>query len=148
MNDLRGFECIFRKKQDLRDFLAFQNVDLSHCYFQVVDGMVCSNRTWMEIPETFEASYFQAPEIRHLVVDHLTLHVYPKGEAYTDIDTYEDFQNSKAELLILICDFYYLELYCKRPDWLLTLLQNARTIPDVEIDLKYPDTDPRTEMYV
>ena len=84
----------------------------------------------------------------YLCCDHLVMHLYPAGVCPHEIDTYEDFVNSKCEMIVLAYDGSYVEVYCKQAQWIHRLLQNAKAIPGTQFCPKYVETDTRTTMYV
>ena len=76
----------------------------------------------------------------------LTLKELEKARAI--MDSYDEFLSSRCEMIILICDFSYVEIYCKNQSWIQFLLNESKKIDRSTISEKYEDTDERTEMYV
>lgn len=143
-----GFHCLFSKKTDIWKFLHFSNLTLDDYYFSVVDAAVFSHCRRIEFLNQFPSSYLQELNPTALVCERLVLHLYHQDTCSVEIDDYEDFLKSKCEMIILVCDFYYLEVYCKNQAWLQKLMNNARSIPGASVQEKYEDTDTRTVMYV
>ena len=143
-----GFECVFAKKADIRNFFRFSNIELDHYYFSVADAAVFSQCKRVEILEKFQPSYFQELIQMTFTAERLVLHLYPGTTDSEEIDTYEDFLKSNCEMIILLYDFYYMEVYCKNQLWLNSLMQTAMAIPNAVVEKKYEHTDTRTSMYV
>lgn len=145
---LCGFECEFSKKSDVWNFFNFSDVVLDCFYFSVADAAVFSHGRRIEILEKFLPSYFQELIQKSFVGERLVLHLYPENADYEEIDNYEDFLKSKCEMIILLYDFYYLEIYCKNQIWIQKLMHTAINTPGAVVEGKYEETDTRTSMYV
>lgn len=147
-NALCGFECEFAKTSDAWEFFAFPDIELDHYYFKVVDANIFSRCRGLEILAEFQASHFQELFQKYFVGEALVLHLYPENTDYEEIDNYEDYLKSKCEMIILLFDYCYMEVYCKNQIWLQKLMHTAIDIPGAIVDEKYEDTDTRTTMYV
>ncbi len=145
---LCGFECEFSKKSDVWNFFNFSDVILDRFYFSVADAAVFSHGRRIEILEKFLPSYFQELIQKSFVGERLVLHLYPENADYEEIDNYEDFLKSKCEMIILLYDFCYLEIYCKNQTWIQKLMHTASNTPGAVVEEKYEETDTRTSMYV
>lgn len=143
-----GIDCVFSKLRDVWEFVRFPGIDFGSYSFKVVDGLVLSRGRMIEIPQEFKPSYFQELVEWSFLADHLVLHLYPEMTDLEEIENYEDFIQSNCEMVVLMCDAYYVEIYCKNKEWLQTLLHTARGIEGTVVEEKYPDTDPRTVFYV
>lgn len=149
---LCGFECIFSKKEDVWQFFD-QPTDIgTRFYFSVVDSIVFGKGGFFDgrlhIAPIIAPSYFQTMIQQSFMSEILVLHLYPQNASPCRIDTYEDYLNSPCEMIILLYDCCYLEIYCKNQSWLRTMIDKAKEIPDVTFAEKYEDTDPRSVMYV
>lgn len=51
-------------------------------------------------------------------------------------------------MIILLYDFYYLEIYSKNHIWTQKLMHAAIDIPGTIVEEKYEETDTRTTLYV
>ncbi len=147
-NSLCGFECVFSRKSDIRSFFNFSDIVFDHYYFSVADASVFSHGRKIEIPERFLPNYFQELIQKSFVGERLVLHLYPKNADYEEIENYEDFQKSKCEMIILLYDFYYLEIYCKNQTWIQKLIHTASNTQGAVVEEKYEEKDIRTTMYV
>lgn len=142
-----GFECKFLRQSDVRYFFNFHDNDFAHYYFSVVDAFVCSHCRRIKVLERFRPSYFQDLIDVSFVCENLVLHLYPENIEPQEIDDYSSFLESKCEMIILMYDFCYLEIYCKNQVWLQNLIQVATNIPNAIVNAKYEETDTRTSMY-
>lgn len=120
---------------------------MDHYYFSVADASIISHCRFMEILDTFQAGYFQDLINMSFAAEYLVLHLYPENTASVQIDTYDDFLKSDCEMIILLYDIYYLEVYCKNQIWLQKLLNHVINTPGARVEEKYEETDPRTIMY-
>lgn len=147
-DSLCGFECVFAKKADIWRFFSFSNVVFDHYYFAVADAAVFTQRRRIEILEKFPPIYFQELIQKSFTAERLVLHLYPETTASEEIETYEDFLKSKCEMIILLYDFCYIEVYCKNRGWLQMLMSTVINIPNTVVEKKYENTVTRTIMYV
>ena len=147
-NSFCGFECVFEKKSDVWTFLKLFNIVLDDYYFSVVDESVFSNRIRIEICKEFKVNYFEELIQKKFVSECLVLHLYPEGIQPEEINSYHDFLESTCEMIILLYDFVYLEIYCKNQIWLRNLMCEAISISGAVVEAKYENTDTRTIMYV
>jgi hypothetical protein len=62
------------------------------------------------------------------------LKAFKSKEDVVDVNTYEDFINSKAEIILLIADVCYYDIYCKGPRLIEMIYDNAldRNYTDLE----------------
>ncbi|WP_338777763.1 DUF2691 family protein [Metabacillus sp. FJAT-52054] len=56
----------------------------------------------------------------------VNLQAFPKGESSLRVETYEEFVNSNCQLVLLVFDSVYVEIYCKDNIRLESLYQNAK----------------------
>lgn len=143
-----GIEYFFEKSSDIWTVFEFKGLNLPAYYFEVIDEIIVSEKGWAHLCKTFKADYFQKINGASLAVQCLVLHLYPEGVSVEKIDTYEDFKKSNCEMILLLYDSYYLEIYAKKPLWIQKLYENAKQLPEVKVELKYLETDGRTGMYV
>ena len=80
--------------------------------------------------------------------ERLVLHVYAKKHAPEKIGTYAEYLSGACQMILLLCDVAYLELYCKDERLLRKLLDRVRTYPGAEVSVKTETDDPRDRMYV
>ena len=147
-NLLCGMECEFSKLTEIWEFFNFPGIHFGTGYFSVADAAVYSKGKRIALPSEFGPSFFQELIQCCFVCERLVLQLYPANSPTSEIDSYTDYIQSNCKMVILMCDCYYLEIYCKDHVWLQTLLHTAKEMPGVIVKEKYEDTDPRTRMYV
>lgn len=148
IGELCGMECKFATVSKVWEFFEFSEFELESYYFHVVDASIFVNGTEIKVPNRFKAEYFK-DLIRHSFVGEcFVLHLYPESAFPEQIETYHDFLQSECEIIILMCDCYFVEVYCKSNLWLQLLLKKARSIEGTTVEEKYTLTDARTIMYV
>ncbi|PGV60602.1 hypothetical protein COD94_19685 [Bacillus cereus] len=78
-----------------------------------------------------EPSVVEGLDLKKLVKDNIyylifaDLKAYPKGEAAVDIETYEEFKESKCEVVILVVDSQYIQIYAKDQKAIKLMYENA-----------------------
>lgn len=77
----------------------------------------------------------------------LNLQVYPKNAKIKSIETYEDFINSKCQLIVLIYDTSYIEIYFKE-EKLKNIVLNNMKVRGIKYQIKTKENDGRTIMRV
>ncbi len=147
-NDVIGIECEIDHPNSVNALLRFNGIDFENFYFHALDAMVFGKEQIVSVPETLQADDFKKLFEEDPYCPCLNLRVYPVGTAPQKIDTYDDYRNSPCEMIVLVYDSAYVEIYTKNKTWLDTLIQNANELQGERIDLKTPETDGRTEMYV
>lgn len=147
-NAFCGIECEFSKEEDVEKLLLFENIDFEHSYFFVADAGVFANAQGIADAETFSHTYFQKLIRRPMWMNSFILHLYEENVSPEKINTYDDYVKSQCEMIILLYDSCYVEIYCKNQVWLQEILRSAQEIPNAVVEEKYEDTDPRSEMYV
>jgi hypothetical protein len=145
---LCGFECLFPKISAVWDFWDLMHAILGQYHFKVADDAVYSDHIRFDLPKEFSADYFQELVNLSFVSERLVLHAYSKEEDCAEINYYSDFLKSNCEIVILLYDFCYFEIYCKNQHMTKELMQIAEGIADTIVEEKYEDTDDRTELHV
>ena len=76
----------------------------------------------------------------------LNLQAYPPNVQKQSIITYDDFENSNCQFIILIVDGQYFEIYVKDDQLLLKFIKNAIKLHGQKITIKSDYEDGRTRM--
>ncbi|WP_433774232.1 DUF2691 family protein [Bacillus wiedmannii] len=78
-----------------------------------------------------EPSVVEGLDLNRLLKDNIyylifaDLKAYPKGEAAIDIETYEEFKESKCEVVVLVVDSQYIQIYAKDQKAIKLMYENA-----------------------
>ncbi|WP_377865172.1 DUF2691 family protein [Bacillus sp. R86525] len=78
-----------------------------------------------------EPSIVEGSDLKRLFKDNIyyvifaDLKAYPKGEEVVDIETYEEFKESKCELVLLVADCTYVTVYAKDQEAIELMYENA-----------------------
>lgn len=76
------------------------------------------------------------------------LKAFPKTSTITEIDTYEDFVSSDCEVIVLLVDCVYVEMYIKNQEVLETMYKHAKQMNYTRVEYIDDKNDGRTRMYV
>lgn len=78
-----------------------------------------------------EPSVVEGSDLKRLFKDNIyyvifaDLKAYPKGEEVVDIETYEEFKESKCEVVVLVADGDYIQVYAKNQEEIEMMYENA-----------------------
>ncbi|HDR7244788.1 TPA: DUF2691 family protein, partial [Bacillus mobilis] len=75
------------------------------------------------------------------------LKAYPKGEVLEEIETYEEFKESKCELVLLVADCTYVTIYAKDQKAIELMYENARN-QGFYVEYVTDENDGRTRLSV
>ena len=78
----------------------------------------------------------------------VNIQAYPSHKTKKHVVTYEDFQNSDCELMLLITDVKYVEVYAKSKSVIMNIIENAENCGCSEITIKTDKEDGRTRLSV
>ncbi|MEK4579149.1 DUF2691 family protein [Bacillus sp. FSL R12-0074] len=107
------------------DITSFDwQVENEESYFILPDGLG---------PELFseDNKVMSGLELKKLIKDNIyylifaDLKAYPKGEEVVDIETYEEFKESKCEVVVLVADGDYIQVYAKNQEEIEMMYENA-----------------------
>lgn len=149
INKVIGIELVFSKLNDIRSVISFDWNDIDSYYVHLVNPIMFSSGRKVFVPPELSLYDFQRViQLENLVVDSLVLHLYPCRNRPQEIITYSDYEKSACEMLVLIYDAYYCEVYSKKSEWLSKLVASLKSFSNVKIRLKTIYDDDRTEMLV
>ncbi len=149
---LRGFELVLKQGDSLNIASLFYGIDLERENIRVVESeIIVKNRVIRndnnEEKRVVSAIKNQTENIKTLI-HKLVAQFYPDGALPSAINTYYGFLRSDCDLVLLVYDMNYVEVYVKQWTWLCQLLKNAAQLPIVEFNIKTEQTDPRSDFYV
>ena len=73
---------------------------------------------------------------RSCLIISVNIQAYPSHKTKKHVVTYEDFQNSDCELMLLITDVKYVEVYAKSKSVIMNIIENAENCGCSEITIK------------
>ncbi|MDD2376134.1 MAG: DUF2691 family protein [Clostridia bacterium] len=106
----------------------------------ILEGIDCSKYTWITGNQEvhvednkflFESEIINGDIMYNLIKEKkyypvfLDLEAFPKGEEVHKINTYEEFEQSKCALIIMIADSVYVDIYVKNEELLIIISNNA-----------------------
>ncbi|MGN4446750.1 DUF2691 family protein [Bacillus cereus group sp. MYBK79-1] len=100
-----------------------------------------------------EPSVVEGLELKRLVKDNIyylvfaDLKAYPKGEVLEEIETYEEFKESKCEVVVLVADGDYIHIYAKDQKAMELMYENARN-QGFYVEYVTDENDGRTRLSV
>ncbi|PQZ52792.1 MULTISPECIES: DUF2691 family protein [Bacillus] len=92
-------------------------------------------------------------ELKKLIKDNIyylifaDLKAYPKGEALGEIETYEEFKESKCEVVVLVADGDYIQIYAKDQEVIELMYENALN-QGLYVEYVTDENDGRTRLSV
>ena len=95
----------------------------------------------------------EGSELKKLIKDNIyylifvDLKAYPKGEEVVDIETYEEFKESKCEVVVLVADGDYIQIYAKNQEEIEMIYENALN-QGFYVEYITDENDGRTRMSV
>ncbi|MGE6401171.1 MULTISPECIES: DUF2691 family protein [Bacillus cereus group] len=100
-----------------------------------------------------EPSVVEGIDLKNLFKDNVyylifaDLKAYPKGEEVVGIETYEEFKESKCELVLLVVDCTYVTVYAKDQKVIKALYENAQNL-NFYVEYVTDENDGRTRLSV
>ena len=82
------------------------------------------------------------------LINFINLQAYPIGARTRNIMVYEDFLNSSCEIIILIADVTFVEIYVKEREMMCCFIKNAERSGCTNISIKTDLNDGRTKLSV
>ena len=145
---MRGIELVFPQHCNVKLDQLLLNIPLLGHKFVIDDGIVYQKNSKIILQQVVDFSYIQRISKNDIFILSLVLQSYPRDAQIVNIDVYKDFKESRCDLLLLICDGSYVEIYCKDKSWLVQCIENAEMLGATEISIKTDISDQRTGMYV
>ena len=121
-------------------------VENEESYFRLPDGL--GSELFSE-----DNKVMSGLELKKLIKDNIyylifaDLKAYPKGEVLGDIETYEEFKESKCELVLLVADCTYVTIYAKDQKAIELMYENALN-QDFYVEYVTDENDGRTRLLV
>lgn len=133
---IRGLSFRISQKIDVPLFNIFTGINIEDYYWFCVPDQ---EEVWNEkgCMPFFEKTTYTGKEFSDLIkqecyVIFLKLQAYPSKTNYYNIRSYNEFEESGCQLLLLIYDCEFVEIYCKNEN-------DSKTIYNNAIDKKFDD---------
>lgn len=101
----------------------------------------------VEIPNGCDIKHLWRIESECTIVSAI-IKIYSNCSSNMIINTYEDFCNRNCDIIILIYDYLFYEIYLKKEDDIFKIIKNADRMDVIEIAVKTDKTDQRKEMAI
>lgn len=124
------------------------------------DWRVENEESYLIVPDGLGSELFSEDnkimkglELKKLIKDNIyylifaDLKAYPKGESAGDIETYEEFKESKCEVVVLVADGDYIQIYAKDQKAIELMYENVLN-QGLYVEYITDENDGRTRMSV
>lgn len=149
---IRGIEFLRTESYDRFLYDMFQNIPLEKydLYIRDIDiAMGNESIKDIELPECMRGEDFlKAVDEKSYLTIFIDITAYPKGTQKEELEVYEDFLDSKCEIVFLVCDVEYVEIYTKDDDILHQFAKNAEKVGCKDLMMKTAENDGRTRLSV
>lgn len=143
-----GIECHFENETDPWKAMIWSGINFENRFFFCVDSIAFIKSKLVALPKTFRAELFQEMIDLSCSADRMVVHLYPEGAEPERIDDYSQYMSSQCEMVLLVYDSYYFEIYSKNINWLESIAQAAKTISGSKLIYKFEGEDSRSAMTV
>ena len=146
---MRGIEFQFNDGYGYILDKLLLNIPIENYDWYVYENEIIANGTNLCVPNILSSH-----ELKKFIVQDsyyvyfLNLQAYPKGSQNNSIKTFEDFLNSSCEIVFLVNDGMYIEIYAKNHNLILQFIKNAEDIGSENIFIKTDKNDGRTKLSV
>lgn len=125
----------------------FKNIPWKEYDWYASDSEIIQSNRNICLPERLSLPKFSSllDEENYLVI-FSKIEGLKKGGRHIPIKTYEQFLNSDCEIMLLVTDSMYINIYAKEQNLILQFLNNAETLTCECIEVLTDKTDWRTEM--
>jgi len=146
---MRGIE--FQNQEAYGKILddLFRGIPFEKYDWYIYEDEIHGDSLCKELPQKVNGEQFQqAIRDSEYMVNFINVQVYPKGAKISKLEVYEDFVNSECEIVFLIADVYYMDIYVKDKELLSIFIENAKRCNSENIIIKTDDNDDRTALSV
>ena len=149
---IRGVEFLRTEGYDRFLYDMFQNIALEKydLYIRDVDiAMGNESISDIELPDCMRGEEFlKAVDEKSYLTIFIDITAYPKGAQKKELEVYEDFLDSKCEIVFLVHDVKYVEIYTKDDKILYQFIENAKKVGCKDLSIKTDENDDRTGLSV
>lgn len=150
---IRGLELRLHRSELNAVYRLFSNIAISNTdIYACEEEIIINNQGNYYFPNKVSGNQFLSiinrSNYNNLYTISINTQIYPANATKSDINTYEDFLNSDCEIIFLLYDVDYVEIYVKSEAHLLQFIKNADAIGCPSITIKTDLNDGRTRMSV
>ena len=146
---MRGFEFVLKQGKDLQISKLFPGIMLKDTQIYIGESeMFRNNRPAQNEVALIVSMIKEHVEVPDSWIHNLVLYLYPNSAIASAIRTYKEFLDSDCELVLLVYDMSYVEIYVKDSYLLEQLLNNVAQMPIVKLDIITEKTDLRSEFFI
>lgn len=150
---IRGLELRLHRSELNAVYHLLSNISISNTDIYVCEEeIIIDDKANYYFPNKVSGNQFLSiinrSNYNNLYTISINTQIYPANATKNDINTYEDFLNSDCEIIFLLYDVDYVEIYVKSEAHLLQFIKNADAIGCPSITIKTDLNDGRTRMSV
>lgn len=143
---MKGIEIVFNRYEDAKITAILNKVPISN-YTIIADNSIIYDRN-----DTIEyngvINYDDIIRMQDLyMIMNMSLYIGACTMHVEKIETYEDFLKSDCDIVIIIYDCIFYEIYLKNESHIYQILKNLDDMNAREISIKTNSTDTRTRMF-
>lgn len=147
---LKGLEFLIENEFDNILYKILNNLPSQNCIWQVTEDEVYKRESNLHYEDFFEKSLYNNEEFikcieKECYLVFCNIQMYKNNSIINKIETVEDFYNSNCEMIILITDNIYVEIYAKEEIYLSIIKDNLKKIGIRNIG--YKDINKRLTMF-
>lgn len=125
----------------------FENVNLSDYYWNIIDEEILFLDEFSLDKEQYSFDEMSVILEKNMYLIFGNIQLTKSCNEVSMIKSYTDFVKSECEILILIVDSSYVDIYSKKKDILVKINENARLENYEKIEYIYNDDNPRNILY-
>ena len=123
---MRGVE--FKRTSDVEAPLSklFNKINLEEYNWVVLENEIVRNNVNLDLPDVIYGEQFKEVLFgQNDMIIFLNIQAYPKNSNPAEIANYNDYLNSECEIVFLITDLYWVEVYAKNKNILYQFIENG-----------------------
>ena len=132
-----GIRFKIKNEYDNIFYKIFKNIKFENYRWDIVEGEIYNldGKNYLDKESYSNREFKKLVEYGTYYPVFANIQIYQAQDEREDIQTYEDFIRSKCQLILLITDNEFVDIYTKNKTWLNTIYQNA--INNDFVDIQY-----------
>lgn len=144
---MKGIDIVFNGYRDARISKILIGIPVDNYTITVDDSMIYDGDNTIDCGGV--VNYFDIIKIQNsCMIMNMSLYIGNGTINTKGVETYEDFISSNCDIIILIHDCIFYEIYSKSELYIYKILKNLDRMNAREISIKTDSTDTRTRMFV